>query len=125
MASVAERSEPNTGEFPLLLKTEVSVHAYYAGNAALGLKKCEHWPYRALVRARTLIAVEQVNQKAPQGDELEATLGEMIVPRRRSVAPGTDGCRFLPWSDVHFDAFVVGSKACVLVDKSAMMMAVI
>jgi len=31
MASVAERSEPYTGEFPFLLKTEVSVHAYYAG----------------------------------------------------------------------------------------------
>jgi hypothetical protein len=70
-------------------------------------------------------AVEQENQKAPQGNELEATLGEMIVARRRSVAPGTDGCRSLPRSDVHFDALVVGSKAGVLVDKSAMMMAVI
>jgi hypothetical protein len=70
-------------------------------------------------------AVEQKNQKTPQGDELEAALGEMIVPRRRAMAPGTDGRRSLSRSDVHFDAFVVGSKASVLVDKSAMMMAVI
>jgi hypothetical protein len=55
-------------------------------------------------------AVEQENQKTPQGDELEATLGEMIVSRRRSVAPGTDGRRSLPRSDVHFDAFVVQSE---------------
>jgi hypothetical protein len=70
-------------------------------------------------------AVEQENQKALQGNELEATLGETIVPRRRSVALGTFGRRSLPRSDVHFDAFVVGSKAGLLVDKSAMMMAVI
>jgi hypothetical protein len=70
-------------------------------------------------------AVEQENQKTPQGDELEAALGEMIVSRRRSVAPGADSCRSLPRSDLHFNAFVVGSKAGLLVDKSAMMMAVI
>ena len=63
-------------------------------------------------------AGEKENQKAPQRNELEAAFGEMIVPRRRSVAPGTDGCRSLPRSDIHFDAFVVGSKAGVLVDKN-------
>ena len=70
-------------------------------------------------------AVEQENQKAPQGNELEATLGEMIVPRRRSVAPGTDGRRSLPRSDVYCNAFLVGCEAGVLVDKSSMMMAVV
>jgi hypothetical protein len=41
------------------------------------------------------------------------------------VAPGTDGRRSLPRSDVYLDTFLVGSEAGELVDKSAMMMAVI
>ncbi len=70
-------------------------------------------------------AVEQENQKAPQRNELEAALGEMIVTRRRLVAPRADRRRTLPRSDVHFDAFLVGAEAGVLVDESPMAMAVV
>jgi hypothetical protein len=70
-------------------------------------------------------AIEQENQKAPQRNELKAPLGKMIVTRGRLVAPRADRCRALPRPDVHFDAFLVGAKAGVLVDKSPMAMAVV
>jgi len=70
-------------------------------------------------------AVQQENQKAPQRNELEAPLGEMIITWCRLVAPRTDRCRALPRPDVHFDAFLAGTEARVLVDESAMAMAVV
>ena len=70
-------------------------------------------------------AVQQENQKAPQRNELEAPLGEMIVTGRGLVAPRTDRRRALPRPDVHLDACLVGSEAGVLVDEPAMAMAVI
>jgi hypothetical protein len=73
----------------------------------------------------TSLTIEQENQKTPQGNELEAALGEMIVPRRRLVAPRTDGHRVDAWSDVYFDTFLVGSEAGVLVDEPAMVMALV
>src|SRR6266436_9156944 len=60
-------------------------------------------------------AVQQENQKAPQRNELEASLGKMIVTGRRLVAPRADRRRALPRSYVHFDAILVGAKAGVLV----------
>jgi hypothetical protein len=70
-------------------------------------------------------AVQEENQKPPQRNELEASLGKMIITRRRSVAPRTDRRRSFPRSDVYFDAFLVGSEASVLVDESPMAMAVV
>src|ERR1019366_9544536 len=70
-------------------------------------------------------AVQQENQKAPQRNELEAALGKMIVTWCRLVAPRADRRRALPRSDVHFDAFLVGAEAGVLVDESPMAMAVV
>jgi hypothetical protein len=64
-------------------------------------------------------------QKAPQRNELEAPLGEMIVAWCRLVTPRTQCRRALPRPDVHFDAFLVGTEARVLVDESAMAMAVV
>jgi hypothetical protein len=69
--------------------------------------------------------IQQENQKAPQRNELEATLGKMIVTGRRLVAPRADRRRALPRSDVYFDAFLVGSEAGVLVNEPAMAMAVV
>src|SRR5271167_4743323 len=70
-------------------------------------------------------AVQQENQKAPQRNELEASLGKMIVTRCRLMAPRTDRRRTRPRPDVHFDALLVGCEAGVLVDEAAMAMAVI
>ena len=70
-------------------------------------------------------AVEQEDQKAPQRNELKVALGKMIVTRRRLVASRTDRRRALPRSDVHFDAFLVGAEAGVLVDESPMAMTVV
>jgi hypothetical protein len=69
--------------------------------------------------------VQQENQKPPQGNELEAALREMIVPRRWPVAPRTDGRRSLSRSHVYCNAFLVGCEAGVSIDKSSMMIAVV
>jgi hypothetical protein len=69
--------------------------------------------------------VEQENQKTPQGDELEAPLGEMIVTGRGLVAPRANRRRALPRPNVHFDAFLVRTEASLMIDKSSMMMAVV
>src|SRR5215469_13719973 len=69
--------------------------------------------------------VQQEHQKAPQRNELEASLGKMIVTRCRLMAPRTDGCRARPRPDVDFDAEPVGGEASLLVDEAAMAMAVI
>ena len=63
-------------------------------------------------------AVQQEHQKAPERDELKAPLGKMIVTRCRLVAPRADRRRARPRPDVHFDAFLVGAEAGVLVDES-------
>jgi hypothetical protein len=70
-------------------------------------------------------AVQQENQKTPQGNELKAPLGKMIVARRGSVAPGADRRRALAWSDVYLNTFLVGSEAGVLVYEPAMVMALV
>ena len=70
-------------------------------------------------------AVQQENQKAPQWNELEAPLGEMIVTWCRVVATRTDSRRALPRPDGHFDAFLAGTEARVLVDESLLAIAVV
>src|SRR6516164_6861010 len=46
----------------------------------------------------------QEHQKTPQRNELEASLGKMIVTRCRLVTPRTDCRRARPRPDVDFDA---------------------
>jgi hypothetical protein len=69
--------------------------------------------------------VEKENQNSPERDELEAPLGELIVPGCGLVAPRADRRRTLPRSDLDFDAWLVGAAASVLVDQSPMAMAVV
>jgi hypothetical protein len=69
--------------------------------------------------------VEEEDQKAPERNELKAPLGKTIVPWRRFLATRADCRRALPRSDIHFDAFLVGAEAGVLIDKSPMAMAVV
>ncbi len=49
----------------------------------------------------------------------------MIVTWRWLVAPRTDRRRALPRPDVHFDAFLAGTEARMLIDESALAMAVV
>src|SRR2546426_10902489 len=70
-------------------------------------------------------AVQQEDHKPPEGNELKAPLGKMIVAGRRLVAPRAYRRRALPRSDIHFDTFLVGAEPGVLVDESPMMMAVV
>jgi hypothetical protein len=62
--------------------------------------------------------VEKVNQNSPERDELKTPLGKMIVTGRGLVAPRADCRRTLSRPDVHFDAFLAGAEAGVLVDES-------
>ncbi len=69
--------------------------------------------------------VQKENQNSPEGNEFEAPLGKMVVTRRRLVATRADRRRALPRPNAHFDAFLVGAEAGVLVDESPMAMAVV
>ena len=82
-----------------------------------------HHPATAAVHPTP--AVEQENQKAPEGDELETPLGQMIVPRCGLLAAPADGHRTLPRTYVHLDAFLVRAEAGRLVDESPMAVAVV
>src|SRR5574341_506769 len=70
-------------------------------------------------------AVEEENQKAPEGDELEAPLGEMIVTRRRLLASGAHRRRTLPRPHRDFDGLFVRAEAGVLINESSVVMAVV
>jgi hypothetical protein len=69
--------------------------------------------------------VQEENQSSPEGDELEAPLGKLIVARGRLVAPRADRHRSGPRPDVHFDALLIGGEAGMLVDESPMVVAVV
>ena len=69
--------------------------------------------------------VEKANQNSPERDELKTPLGKMIVTGRWLVATRADCRRTLSWPDVHFDTFLAGAEAGLLVDESPMAMAVV
>jgi hypothetical protein len=62
--------------------------------------------------------VEQKNQKAPEGDELKAPLGELIITGCWLVAAGTDGLRPLARAHGDLDALGIGAETGVLVNES-------
>jgi len=62
--------------------------------------------------------VQQEDEKAPEGNELEAAFGELVVSRGRSLAAGTDCPGSFAWTDGNFDALVIGAEARPLVNKS-------
>jgi hypothetical protein len=62
--------------------------------------------------------VEQEDQKAPEGNELEAAFGQLIVSRGRLMAAGTDGPGSFPCADGDFDALVIGAETGLLINES-------
>src|SRR5438477_8461565 len=70
--------------------------------------------------------IEQEHQKAPQRDEFELPLREMVIAWGRLMAAGANGCRALAGSDPDFDRGPVrGAEARALVDKSPKMMTLV
>jgi len=64
--------------------------------------------------------VQQEDAKSPQRNELEAPLGELIVPASGLVTARADSGRTPAWPHRYLDALFVRTEPCVLVDKSAM-----
>jgi len=69
--------------------------------------------------------VQQKDQKAPEGNELETALGELVVSRSRLLAAGADGPGSLARTDRDFDTFVIAAETGPLINKSLEMVAAI
>src|ERR1700690_2149877 len=90
---------------------------------AIAPRNLFHYHYATMAALDAPHAVQEKDQKSPDGDELEAPFGKMIVTRRRLVAPRADRRRSDPRPDVHFHAFFVGAEAGVMVDESPIVVA--
>src|SRR5207244_11151828 len=70
--------------------------------------------------------IEQEHQKAPQRDEFELPLREMVIAWGRLMAAGANGCRALAGSDPDFNRGpVCPVESGPLVDKSPKMMTLV
>jgi len=69
--------------------------------------------------------IQQEDEKPPQGNELKAPFGELVVTGRRQMAARADCGRTLAWSHSYFDALLVGTKVGVLIDKTPETMAAV
>ena len=61
----------------------------------------------------------------PQGNELKAPFGELVVTGCRQMAARADCSRTLAGSHGHFDTLLVGTEVGVLVDKTSETMAAV
>jgi len=69
--------------------------------------------------------VQKEDEKPPQGNELKASFGELVVAGRRQMAARADCGRTLARSHGDFDALLVGTEVGVLVDKTRETMAAV
>src|SRR2546430_16868575 len=69
--------------------------------------------------------VQKEDEKPPQGNELKASFGELVVTGRRQMAARADCGRTLARSYDHFDTLLVGTEVGVLVDKTSEAMAAV
>jgi hypothetical protein len=69
--------------------------------------------------------VQQEDEVSPERDELEAALVELVVTGRRQAAARADRGRSLARPHGKFDALVVRTEACAMIDKSAEAMAAV
>ena len=63
-------------------------------------------------------SVQKEDEKSPQGDELKALFGELVVTGRRQVATRADRGRTLARSYGHFEALFFGAEVGVLIHKT-------
>src|SRR6185436_6873317 len=69
--------------------------------------------------------VQKEDEKRPQGNELKAPFGELVVTGRRQMAARADCGRTLARSHDDFDTLLVGTEVGVLVDKTSETMAAV
>jgi hypothetical protein len=69
--------------------------------------------------------VQEEDQEAPERDEFETPLGELIVTGGRLVATGTDRRGTFARADSDFNTSVIGTEAGLLINEAWEMMAVI
>ena len=69
--------------------------------------------------------VQEEDQEAPERDEFETPLGELIVTGGRLVATGANRRRTFARANSDFDASVIGTEAGLLINEASEMMAVI
>ena len=69
--------------------------------------------------------VQKEDEKPPQGNELKAPFGELVVTGRRQMAARADCGRTPARSHGHFDTLLVGTEVGVLVDKTSETMAAV
>jgi hypothetical protein len=63
--------------------------------------------------------VQNEDEKPPQGNELKAPFGELVVTGCRQMAARADCGRTLARSHSHFDALLVGTEVSILVNKAS------
>ena len=69
--------------------------------------------------------VQKEDEKPPQGNELKAPFGELVVTGRRQMAARADCGRTLSRSHGYFDALFVRTEVGALVDKTPETMAAV
>jgi hypothetical protein len=69
--------------------------------------------------------VQKEDEKLPQGNELKAPFGELVVTGRRQMAARADCGRTLSRSHGYFDALFVRTEVGALVDKTPETMAAV
>jgi len=79
----------------------------------------------AAVAVDTPHGVRQEDEESPQGDELKAAFGELIVAGSRLMAARADRGRTLARPHGNFDALVVRTECGAMIDKSSEAMAAV
>jgi hypothetical protein len=69
--------------------------------------------------------VQEEDQKSPEGDELKASLGQLVVTGGRLMAARTDRGRAFARPHRYFDTLVIRTEPGALIDKSAETMAAV
>jgi hypothetical protein len=69
--------------------------------------------------------IQQENEESPERNELEPTLGELIVPARGPMAARADRRGALTWTHGDLDALVIGPEAGLVVDETGKTVATI
>jgi hypothetical protein len=62
--------------------------------------------------------IQQKNQKAPEGDELETALGQLVVSGGGLMAARAYCRRTLAWTNINLNTLVIGGEAGLLVNES-------
>src|ERR1041385_7385748 len=81
--------------------------------------------YAAAATVDATHGVQKEDEKPPEGNELKAPFGELVVTGRREMAAQADSGRTLARSYSHFDALLVGTEVGLLVDKASETMAAV